>query len=269
MTASLGSCIGTAFPSEAVAGTDKTKQPVAGGPAVILVNPQLGQNIGTAARAMWNCGLTDLRLVAPREGWPNDWAVKAASGADRVIDDARVFATTAEAIADLNHVYAASARPRDMIQEVLTPRAAAREMRRQVEEGGRLGVLFGPERSGLTNDDMVLAGRMIAAPLNPAYSSLNLAQAVLLMAYEWYQEGSETPERQVVEGATGPASKADMMGLFEHLETELDACGFLRVPEKRPSMVRNIRTVFQRAGLMEQEVRMLRGIITCLTQHKG
>ncbi|MDJ0950330.1 MAG: RNA methyltransferase [Alphaproteobacteria bacterium] len=251
-----------------MSGTDKTQEPVTGGPAIVLVQPQLGQNIGTAARAMWNCGLTDLRLVRPREGWPNDWAVKAASGADIVIEAARVFDSTADAIADLTQVYAATARRRDMIQEILTPRAAAAQMRAQSAAGARIGVLFGPERAGLTNDDMALADRIIEAPLNPAYKSLNLAQAVLLVAYEWYQAGAATPDRQVVQGVTGPASKADLMGLFEHLEGELDACGFLRVREKRPSMVRNIRNIFQRAGLMEQEVKTLRGIITCLTTRR-
>lgn len=249
-----------------MAGTDKTQDAVAGGPAIILVRPQLGQNIGAAARAMWNCGLVDLRLVGPREGWPNEWAVKAASGADAVIEAARTFETVADAIADLVHVYAASARPRDMIQTVMTPRAAAREMRERAPTGAGIGVLFGPERAGLTNDDMALADRVIEAPLNPAYRSLNLAQAVLLVAYEWFQEGADAPGLRVAQGATGPASKADLMGLFQHLEGELDACGFLRVAEKRPSMVRNIRNIFQRAGLMEQEVKTLRGIISCLTR---
>lgn len=255
-----------------VKGNDRTGTARGGGPAVILVQPQLGENIGTAARAMLNCGLTELRLVKPRDGWPNDRAIAAASGADAVVEAARVFGSTAEAVTDLHRVYAASARPRDMIQRVLTPRSAAMEMRARDAAGERIGVLFGREKAGLNNDDMALADCVIEARLNPAYRSLNLAQAVLLVAYEWYEAGQTgTTGTRVTQGAGGPASKADLMGLFGHLERELDRCGFLRVAEKRPSMVRNIRNIFQRAGLMKQEVRTLRGIITCLStrQHRG
>ena len=256
-----------------MAGTDRRRDDAAapeaaGGPAVILVRPQLGVNIGTAARAMVNCGLSELRLVAPRDGWPSDYARKAAAGADAVLDAARIFDSTAAAIADLQHVWAASARRRDMIQTTMTPRSAAVEMRAQAAAGGRVGVLFGPERSGLDNDDIVLAERVIEAPLNPAYASLNLAQAVLLIGYEWFVAGLEgaaaPPPVQTHEGGGRPATRAELQGLFEHLEGELDAHGFLRVIEKRPIMVRNIRNIFQRAGLMEQEVRTLRGVIASL-----
>jgi tRNA/rRNA methyltransferase len=252
-----------------VAGTDSTRKARLGGPAVVLVDPQLGENIGAAARAMLNCGLTDLRLVRPRDGWPNDKAAASASGADSVIEGARLFDTTADAIADLRRVYAATARQRDMVQPVTTPRQAAGEMRDAMARDERCGVLFGPERSGLVNDDVALADTMLAVPLNPAYASLNLAQAVLLVGYEWYQAVDTTPGRFLAAGDDAPAAKAELIGLFEHLERELDACGFLRNEEMRPTIVRNIRNLFQRAGLIDQEVRTLRGIITCLTERRG
>jgi len=253
-----------------MAGTDRTKKSQMtlpeGGPAVILVTPQLGENIGSAARAMLNCGLSDLRLVRPREGWPNDYAVKAASGADALLNGARLFGSTEDAIADLHRVYATTARPRDLVKRVIGPREAAAEMRQAAARGERVGVLFGAERMGLHNDDVTLADTIVQVPLNPAFSSLNLAQAVLLICYEWFQAGSPPAPRDglMPTGASRPATRAEVIGLFEPLERELDACGFLRPPEKRPAMVRNIRNIFQRAGLTDQEVRTLRGITTGL-----
>ncbi len=246
-----------------MAGTDKTKRADEGaaGPAVVLVEPQLGENIGAAARAMLNCGLGDLRLVRPRDGWPNARAVAAASGADPVIAGARVYDSTAAAIVDLVHVYAATARHREMIKPVVTPRRAAIEMRAQAASGAAVGVLFGPERTGLTNDDMALADTVLSVPLDPAFSSLNLAQAVLVVGYEWFQAGDATPDRRLVTNATRPATKAELLNFFAHLERELDACGFLRNVEKRPSMVRNIRNLFQRAAPTEQEIQTLHGIV--------
>ena len=249
-----------------MAGTDRTREPVLGGPAIVLVAPQLGENIGAAARAMYNFGLTDLRLVAPRDGWPNAKARASASGADVVIDGARVFDTTAQAIADLRHVYAATARPRDARKAVMTPAHAARSMRAVSPEGAGCGVLFGGERAGLDNDDMALAEVIVSVPVNPAFSSLNLAQAVLLMGYEWFHAGDATPDVQTDDGPTGPATKADLIGLFEHLESELERGGFLYPPEKAPTIARNIRTMLQRARLTEQEVRTFRGIIKALTE---
>jgi len=245
-----------------MAGTDRRKATAeGGGPAVILIDPQLGENIGAAARAMLNCGLVDLRLVRPRDGWPNEKARAAASGAVEVIERARLFDSTAAAIADLNRVYATTARPRDMIKPVVTPRRAAEEMREAVARGEAVGVLFGPERTGLVNDDIALADAILSVPLNPGFSSLNLAQAVLVVGYEWFQAGVEAPPRQLVTNATRPASKAELLNFFAHLERELDACGFLRNEEKRPSMVRNIRNLFQRAELTEQEIQTLHGIV--------
>ena len=252
-----------------MAGTDSTRTDATSGdpgptPAIVLVDPQLGENIGMVARAMLNCGLDDLRLVRPRDGWPNDKAVAAAAGADAVLDQARLFATTADAITDLNKVYAATARQRGMVTKVVTPRRAALEMRSLVAEGGRPGVLLGPEAMGLNNDDVALADAILMAPLNPAFMSLNLAMATLMIAYEWFQAGDETAESTLNLNGGLPAGKKELQGLFEHLERELDACGFLFVAEKRPVMVRNIRNMLQRAELTEQEVRTLRGVIAGL-----
>lgn len=236
--------------------------------AVILVEPQLGENIGMVARAMANCGLGELRLVAPRDGWPNPAAVAAASGADRILQGAKVFATTAGAVADLNTVLATTARPRDMAKDVVTPKGAAALLRVEAPEGARAGVLFGKEAMGLNNDDIALATTVLTVPLNPDFSSLNLAQAVFVVGYAWYQAADATLAHELVlPKDTRPANLAELTGLFEHLESELDACGFLRVKEKRPIMVRNIRNIFQRARLSEQEVRTLRGVISGLTKY--
>ncbi|MBE0533852.1 MAG: RNA methyltransferase [Rhodospirillales bacterium] len=223
-----------------------------------------------AARAMLNCGLTDLRLVAPRDGWPNESAINAASGATVVLERARLFATTAEAVADLRLVYASTARERGMTKPVVTPSRAAQEMRRAAADGIRCGILFGPEAKGLHNDDVALSDAILQAPLNPGFSSLNLAQAVLLTGYEWYKLGVDVAERQVVY-PTGrvPATKEELLHFFEHLERELVACGFLHSEEKRPSMVRNLRNMFQRVELTDQEVRTLRGAIVGLVEGKG
>jgi tRNA/rRNA methyltransferase len=256
-----------------MAGTDKTRPPPGtvtegGGPAIILVEPQLGENIGAAARAMLNCGLRDLRLVRPRDGWPSESAAAAASGADLVLERARLYESTAEAVADLQHVYAATARGRDMNMRVVTARRAAEDMRRFGRRAETSGVLFGPERSGLTNDDVVLADALLIAALNPAFRSLNLAQAVLIVAYEWFVAEDRAPEEHVVKGGARPATKEELLNFFDHLESELDACGFLRPVENRPIMVRNIRNMFQRAGLMDPEVRALHGIVTGLSGRK-
>jgi tRNA/rRNA methyltransferase len=253
-----------------MAGTDSTRRAAPAGdepagPAVVLVEPQLGENVGMAARAMLNCGLSDLRLVRPRS-WPSDKAVAAASGADRILDAARVFGSVAAAIADLNRVYATTARERGMTIRVVTPRQAATEMRAYAKKGDRIGVLFGKEAKGLLNEEVVQADTVIMAPLNPGFQSLNLAQAVFAIGYEWLMAADTTPASALrMPLKTRPATKAELLGLFEHLESELDACGFLKLKHKRPVMVRNLRNMFQRAGLTEQEVRTLRGVIACLT----
>ena len=249
-----------------MAGTDSTREATLGGPAIVLVRPQLGENIGTAARAMLNFGLTDLRLVEPRDGWPSDKASAAAAGADGVIEGARLYVTVAEAVADLRHLYAASARPRDMLKPVVTPRRAVADMRGFAARDEPFGVLFGPEKAGLHNDDVALADTILAVPLNPAFASLNLAQAVLVVGYEWFQAGDDTAASTLDPGVTRPATQAEFEGFFEHLEEELTRSGFLRPPEKAPRMVRNLRNLFRRAGLMEQEIRTLRGVVAALSK---
>jgi tRNA/rRNA methyltransferase len=245
-----------------MAGTDHRRRALKGGPAIILVNPQLGENIGTAARAMYNCGLTELRLVKPRDGWPSVKAQAAASGADVVLDKAQLFETVEEAIADLRHVYASTARDRYMVKRVLTPRLAVAELRAFIDVGEASGILFGPERTGLLNEHIALADTVLSVPLNPAFSSLNLAQAVLLIGYDWFQLGNDTPAEQLAVGHSKPANKDRLIQFFGHLEEELDRSGFMRDPEKRPSMVRNLRNLFQRAGCTEQELRTLHGVVT-------
>ena len=236
---------------------------------MILVEPQMGENIGTAARAMLNFGLTEMRLVNPRDGWPNERARAVSSGADAVIDNVVVYPRSEEAVADLDYVIATTARHRDMMKPILTPETAAKKLREVIGGGGKAGVLFGPERTGLTNDDVVLADATLMVPVNPAFASLNLAQAVLLIGYEWFKAGDATPAERLDYLDTRPATKEEMLGFFEHLEGELDRFGFLRPPEKRPSMVRNIRNLFQRAGMSEQEVRTFRGIVAALATRRA
>jgi tRNA/rRNA methyltransferase len=231
-------------------------------PVVILVRPQLSENIGTAARAMLNCTLSEMRLVAPRRDWLSERAIAASSGADAILHKAQVFPTTQAAIADLERIYATTGRNRFMVKPVMTPRQAVSQMRIQVAEGLAVGVLFGPERTGLENDDVALADTVVMAPLNPQFASLNLAQSVLMVAYEWFQAAEPAiPEHTMTKGAAPPATKETLLGFYEHLERELDACGFFRVAEKRPGMVRNIRNMFARADLTLQEVRTLHGIV--------
>jgi tRNA/rRNA methyltransferase len=245
-----------------MAGTDRSRAGVTGGPAIILVAPQLGENIGTAARAMMNCGLDDLRLVRPRDGWPSDKAVAAASGADIVLERAQLYPSVPAAIADLVHVYAATARDRGMVRREVTPRHAAAEMRVRLAAGEPCGVLIGPERTGLLNDDVALADTVLSVPLNPAFSSLNLAQAVLIVGYEWFTSGVAQPPEILRRGGSRPATKEELLNFFDHLEEELEKNGFLRNREARPSMVRNLRSLFQRAQCTEQELRTLHGVVT-------
>jgi len=236
------------------------------GPAIILVEPQLGENIGAVARAMLNCGLTDLRLVRPRDGWPSDPARRAAAGADIVIDGARLFETVEAAIADLQAVYATTARLRDMVKPVLSPKAAVERMVQAEGQGQTTGVMFGPERSGLTNDHVALADAALTFSLNPGFTSLNLAQAVLLVGWEWRQRSTEAPADEMVPLISQPATHGDMTHLFAHIEAELETGGFYFPPENRPHMVRNLRNLFLRANLTEQDVKTLHGVIACLVR---
>jgi tRNA/rRNA methyltransferase len=237
-------------------------------PTIILVRPQLGENIGMAARAMLNCGLSSLRLVAPRDGWPNAKAQRAASGADVVLDKARVFDSVEAAVADLGRVVATTARNRELSQRIVTPRRAAAEIRSWTAEGDKVGILFGPERTGLTNDDMVQADTALSIPLNPQFSSLNIAQAVLLVSYEWAMADEDAPAERMSDHSTRPATKDELQNLFAHLERALDQSGFLRNKAMRPAMVNNLRALLQRTAMTEQEVRSFHGVIKYLAKHK-
>jgi tRNA/rRNA methyltransferase len=261
-----------------MAGTDKSQEQFpASGPVIVLVNPQLGENIGTAARAMANFDLGEMRIVEPRDGWPNKKAFSASSGAHWIIEGARTFDKLSEALADMNFVYATTARPRGMTKHVLTPEQAGHGMRARIGRGERVAVLFGRERWGLTNDEVTLADVIITAPVNPAFASINIAQAVLLIGYEWYKHqaptlGQETPQLPAIQAPglhmpdTRPATKEELYGFFEHLERELDEAGFFKTAEKKPGMMRNIRNLFSRAELSEQEVRSLRGMVASLAR---
>jgi tRNA/rRNA methyltransferase len=240
-------------------------QPRPGAPVVILVRPQLADNIGACARAMGNGGLFEMRLVAPRDGWPQEHAWRTASGADKILDAATLHDSVADATADLHHVYATCPRPRHIVKPVLTARGAAAELRTIAARGLRAGLLFGPERAGLDNDDMAAADALIRYPLNPGFMSLNLAQAVIIMAYEWWMAADDTPPRTLMTNETEVAPKGRLDNFLTHLTAELDECGFLRNLPKRPGMVRNIRHFFQRGEVTEQELRTLHGIVTELS----
>lgn len=237
-------------------------------PCVILSQPQLAENIGAVARVMANFGLEDLRLVTPRDGWPQERAWACASGADWPLDNAKVFDTLPAACADLQRLYATTARPREVQLPVITPREAAAQLREAVGEGLATGLLFGGERAGLETQDIALCQAIITIPIDPRFRSLNLAQAVAINAYEWRTASADRPPPAFREGAP-PADQAMLMGLYGQLEGELDAAGFFHPEEKRPSMVRNLRAIFARALLNDQEVRTLRGVITALSKGRG
>jgi len=235
-------------------------------PAVILVGTQLGENVGTAARAMLNFGLTDLRLVRPKCGWPNVKALSAASGATEVLNRLRLFERVEDAAADLHRLYATTARGRELAKPVVSAREAAREGREAQGQGLQVGFVFGPERTGLSNDELVLADAVLSVPVNPAFFSLNLAQAVLLVAYEWFQAATTLPPRQEVAPAGRPATKGELDQLLEHLLRELDAVDFFRTADRRLSMARTLKLIFARAGLHEPDIHLMRGVIKQLAQ---
>ena len=228
-------------------------------PVVVLVRPQLGENIGKAARAMLNFGLTELRLVEPRDGWPNPSAGPAAAGADIVLEQARVYASTAEVVADCAHVYATTVRKRGVTKPVVTPEEAAREMAGNV---GRSAFLFGPERSGLETDDVALARAILTVPINPDFGSLNLAQAVILCAYEWSKH--ETLVQPTQEDLLPPAPQEELEGLIDHLDRMLEPKGYF-LPESRAEATRRtLRGVLTKPGWNHLEVRTLRGVLSSL-----
>ncbi len=240
--------------------------PIEPSPVVVLVRPQLADNIGAVARAMANGGLFHLRLVAPRDGWPQPRAWRTASGADRILDAATLFDDVPAAVADLHHVLATCPRPRHVIKPVLTARGAAAELHAIGTRGLRAGILFGPERAGLDNDDMARADALVRYPLNPGFMSLNLSQAVMVMAYEWWMAADTAPPRALMTNETHVATKGELENFLTHLVAELDTCGFLRNLPKRPGMVRNIRHLFQRGEVTEQELRTLHGMVAELAK---
>jgi tRNA/rRNA methyltransferase len=249
-------------------------------PSVILVEPQLADNIGMVARAMANFGLDDLRLVAPRDGWPNEKARIAASGANYVIDDAAAYPSLETALGDLTYVVATTARQRPLKKPVLTPEDAVAALRERIARGERCGILFGRERNGLETGELANADALVMIPVNSRFASLNLAQAVLLLGYAWVRESGQGTLGRVTTyeapvsaglnlGTDQLATKEDLFGFFDHLESELDRLGFFNPLEKRPSVVQNLRTMFTRMGLTRQEVRTLRGIVATLSKGKG
>ncbi len=234
-------------------------------PVFILVRPQLAENVGTAARAMMNCCIDEMRLVDPDEDHLSDRAIAASSGAETVLHHAKVFKTLDDAIADLQKVYATTGRQRDMIKPVFTGQGMAKDIRSCLEQNMKCGVLFGPERTGLENADLLNADAIVNIPLNPRHCSLNLAQAVLLIGYEIFRLSDDTPDRFLSMPKTEPANKAETEHLFYHLENELDAGGYFSSAEKRPRMIRNLRNIFMRANLTSQDIRTLHGVITNLS----
>jgi tRNA/rRNA methyltransferase len=249
-------------------------------PSVILIEPQLPDNIGMVARACANFGLDDLRLVDPRDGWPNEKARIAASGANYVIDDAAAYDTFDAALSDLNWVCATTARQRDLRKPVLTPEEAIAEMRKRITAGQRCGVIFGRERNGLETHEVARADAIVMIPVNSRFASLNLAQAVLILGYEWMRNSEQATLGRVTTfeqalrpglylGDQVPATREELTGFFEHLERELERQGFFSSPDKRPSVVNNLRTMFLRAEPTGQEVKTLRGIVATLVRAKG
>ena len=245
--------------------TDKIAAPApAPAPCIILIGTQLGENIGTVARAMLNFGLTDLRLVAPRAGWHIERAIKASAGAQALIKSHRQFDDLAAASADLGYLVATTARLRDMAKPILTPQSVGKKLRTYASKAVKTGIVFGPERSGLENEDISRADAICRVPLNPDFSSLNLAQAVLILGYEWFGAGDATTDMPPPMADTRPAKRAELNAMFAHFEAALDAAGFLAPPEKAPAMARNLRNMLHRAALTEQDVRTFRGVINAL-----
>jgi tRNA/rRNA methyltransferase len=237
-------------------------------PVVILTEPQLAENIGAVGRVMANFGLTELRMVRPRDGWPQQRAWASASGADWTLDDAKIFDSVAAAIADLRLVHATTARPRETVLPVLTPEESAAELNQASRDGIPIGLLFGGERAGLETHDIALCQAVVTIPIDSRFRSLNLAQAVAINAYEWRKTISATAPA-AFRDQPPPAEMAAMSGLYEHFETELEAAGFFHPPEKKSAMVRNLRVALSRARFTDQEVRTFRGVITALSKGRG
>lgn len=239
-------------------------------PSIILIAPQMGENIGASARAMLNCGLDNLSIVNPRDGWPNDRAISNSAGALDKMPAIQVFESTADAIKECHYVYATTARPRDMVKPVFTAKSAAEDMKRRTAESQKIGILFGGERAGLNNEDVAQAHAIITVPLNPEFSSLNLAQGVLLCAYEWAQANEyNAPDKQVPQGDSFPVKSEEFDNFINRLENELDKKNFFRNEDMRPSMMRNIRALFSRTEMTDQETRTMQGILSALIGNKS
>lgn len=234
------------------------------GPVFVLVAPQMGENIGAAARAMWNFGLDAMRLVTPRDGWPNPRAEAMASGAARVLERVSVHASTLDACADLTFVFATTARERALTRTVMTPAQAMAEARAMIGAGEKVGVLFGPERAGLENADIVRANAVITVPVNPEFASLNLGQTALLIAYEWMRQADDTPPATYALAGARRATRIEIEKFLEHLIARLDAVGFFFPPHKRDSMVAHLENLFRRAPLTDADIRTLHGIVRAL-----
>src|SRR5712675_594160 len=249
------------------AGTDKSKTGFElAGPVVVLVEPQLGENIGMAARAMGNFALTQLRIVNPRDGWPNVSAQRAAAGADHILDHVELFDTVEQAVADLDLLFATTARAHDQAKPVVPPPVAAREIVDHIAGGGKAGILFGRERYGLQNDEVALANRIVTFPVNPGFASLNLAQAVLLMGYEWFKLSTEGALPFAMPERSERASQHQMQAFFENLVRELDKVEFLRPAEKRDTMLVNLRNIFARMEPTKQDMHTLHGVVMAIAE---
>src|SRR5881275_3000394 len=248
-------------------GTDKTKSGKAlTGPVVILVEPQLGENIGMAARAMGNFALSRLRIVNPRDGWPNVSAQRAAAGADHILDHAELFDTVEQAAADCTLLFATTARAHDQAKPVVAPEVAAREIAAEIAGGGTVGILFGRERYGLQNEEVALANRIVTFPVNPGFASLNLAQAVLLIGYEWFKLSTEAALPFAMPERSERASQHQMQAFFENLVRELDRVEFLRPKEKRETMLVNLRNIFTRMEPTKQDMHTLHGVVMAIAE---
>ncbi|WP_341760196.1 RNA methyltransferase [Candidatus Endowatersipora endosymbiont of Watersipora subatra] len=241
---------------------NENKDPLTDGPIIVLVNPQLGENIGAAARAMANFGLVDLRLVNPRDCWPSPSARSNAAKAYHIIDHVTIFDDLRSALYDLQFVYATTARQRAMLKLIRSPREAAQELRLRHCSGQKTGILFGCERAGLKNSEIELADEIITFPVNPDFTSVNIAQSVLLMSYEWMT--SVTTHLPMKIESSQPAEKDDLFRLFDHLEGALDRKNHFYPPHKRSTMVEKLRNIFQKARLSKQEIQALRGVLTTL-----
>lgn len=244
----------------------------AGKPVILLVRPQLAENIGMCARAMANFGLSEMRLIAPRDGWPQKTrmkkgAISAAAGATDILENARLFATLEEAVADLHHVFATTARERGQAKPVHAPAAAMAEAAARIGRGEKIGLMFGPERSGLSNDDVAIASAIITFPVNPDFASLNLAQAVLLTGYEWFRHAHGEVPRFAMPHLSPPARRATLLSFLAFLEGHLDRTGYFYPEKKRPVMVRNFRNIVHRLNPSEQDIRSLRGVLDWLIKH--